>query len=66
MAKINDEMADYRNKRALESMVKALEYNEKYTFDSSIIQQWIIKSCKKSLKMQKLLRENPTYLKYLT
>jgi hypothetical protein len=33
-------------------MIKALKHNEKYSEDSNIIQQWIIKIVRKNKKLQ--------------
>lgn len=47
-------------------MIKALRENEKYPLDSSIIQQWIIKSIRKNKKFLELIFEEGEWLKYLT
>lgn len=37
-------------------MIKALKDNEKYTLDSNIIQQWIMKLTKKNKNLQRALQ----------
>ena len=47
-------------------MIKALQDNEKFTLDCNIIQQWIVKTLKKSLHLQKIVMKDLEMLKYLT
>lgn len=47
-------------------MIRALKDNEKYTSDSNIIQQWIVKILKKNVHLQKILINEPDAMKYLT
>lgn len=64
-ARIEDELKEKRNIKALDIMVKSLKENEKYTLDSNIIQQWILKSVRKSKEMQSILAQKDELLKYL-
>jgi hypothetical protein len=65
LARIEDEFAEFRNKKALENMIRALKDNEKYPFDSSIIQQWIMKSIRKNNQFKLLVLKSPDWHKYL-
>lgn len=46
-------------------MIRALKENEKYPFDSSIIQQWIVKSIRKNERFKFLILQSPDWHKYL-
>ena len=63
---INDEFTEHRTKKGLSFMIKALKDNEKYTLDSNIIQQWIVKLLKKNKNLQKCLISEPESLNYLS
>lgn len=63
---INDEFTEHRTKKGLNFMIKALKDNEKYTLDSNIIQQWIMKLVKKNKNLQKCILSEPETLSYLT
>lgn len=66
LLQIDDKYKEARNKRGLGFMIKALKDNEKYTLDSNIIQQWIMKLTRKNPTLQQVLRQEPTMLGYLT
>ena len=65
LLKIEDAKADHRARNGLNFMIKALKDNEKYTLDSNIIQQWIMKLLKKSKSLRKALISVPETLLYL-
>jgi hypothetical protein len=65
LCQIKDSHTDERLCRGFSKLIKALKDNERYTFDSNIIQQWIVKLLKKSPPLQRILVKDPEVLNYL-